>query len=849
MNSNGFIFPVPDDACAMLVSGGSVSRMSQPLSSLLESLPMDSGAVVAAMSVQEDGSSPVMLGDRVWLSSSTGAGENRLVILRSPSKLELDEWLENGQGDRPCMLTDASGQVFAATESANSLFSGFECSSLGDFLDRISMTAFLSAASRCLSGESPRDFSVLSRKGLATRISQVMSLKRTGVMNELIVVSFHSPSMAIRSFEQDAAKLSLKLFSAIPVPALRIDPKTKLLSMNSCAASLLSDGGTGPAARDSFLDLIAPEDRDRVIALHRNRDESVMKPFQFRTRVSMENGLTGRYEVTSLLMPDRQSFMLFMVPEKNLEGGGTEPMGVRIMPELLKILESTEDSDGHTRTILDFLRVGTGARGAAYISRSRRVSVGETSLPTGDPKLKTAREAFWSETENGFDLTVPVRQQHDQAMLRVSGIPSRRSDPLFSLVVALAPLLAEFLNSGHHLERILRLLNSIASFMSLIQGRERNTQALLGEMGSIVGADYLVLHTVSSREPVLKPLISWGTSSEQPALRIEIPSISSWAYTHSEICYVPDTAIDQRFSSVFPSSRSEMSIPLVADGKTMGTLTIGSTRRDAFAYPTGGFLESLGTALSLWLFRDSRGAKEDEGGGERQTENDIPGLEDLLLSLSYHMKAPLTALRGNADLVASGRLGELTPEQRESIDSISRSTVQLTEYTEGLLNFMKMELGHEGLETSWARPSDVVSSLLPLLAEKGADCDVSVSAELPEEPFTASFDRARLEQIISNLVDNAMKYNRPGGLAKIEVRMDSTNHWVLEVFNTGEGISPEDLPNVFDRFYVGGGRGREGGLGIGLTIVRSFVQQMGGTVSVRSREGTGSWFTVRFPVS
>ncbi|MFO8183865.1 MAG: ATP-binding protein [Candidatus Aegiribacteria sp.] len=849
MNSKGFNFPIPDDACAMLVSSSGVSRMSKPLSSLLDGLPMDSGAAVRAMSVQEDGSMPVMLGDRVWLSSSTGAGENRLVILKSPSKLELDEWLENSQGDRPCMLTDASGRVFAATESANSLFSGFDRSSLADILDRISMTAFLSAASRCLSGERPRDFSVLSRKGRASRISQVMSLKKTGVMNALIVVSFHSPSMAISSIEQDTTKLSLKLFSAIPVPALRVDLKTKVLSMNSCAASLLSGEGTGPAARESFLDMIAPEDRDRVIALHRNRDESVMRPFQFRTRVSMSNGLTGQYEVTSLLMPDRESFMLFLIPEKNLEGGKAEPMGVRIMPELLNTLETTDDPDGNTRTILDFLRVGTGARGAAYISRSRRVSVGETSLPTGDPKLKTAREPFWTESENGCDFTVPVRQQHDQAMLRVTGIPSRRSDPLFSLVVALAPLLADFLHSGHRLERILRLLNSIASFMTLIQGRERNTQALLGEIGSIVGADYLVLHNVSSREPVLKPLVSWGSSSEQQELRIEIPSIASWAYTHSEICYVPDTAVDQRFSSVFPSSRSEMSIPLVADGMTMGTLTIGCTRRDGFAYPTGGFLESLGAALSLWLFRESRGTREDDGEGERETGENIPGLEDLLLSLSYHMKAPLTALRGNADLMTSGRLGDLTPEQREAIDSIGSSTVQLTEYTEGLLNFMKMELGQEGLETSWARPSDVVSSLLPLLAEKGDDHDVSVSAELPEEPFTASFDRSRLEQIIYNLADNAMKYNRPGGLAKIEVRMDGTNHWILEVFNTGEGISPEDLPNVFDRFYVGGAGGREGGLGIGLTIVRSFVQQMGGTVSVRSREGTGSWFTVRFPVS
>ncbi|MBN2588054.1 MAG: GAF domain-containing sensor histidine kinase [Candidatus Fermentibacteraceae bacterium] len=844
-----FIFSVPDDAHALLVSSGSVNRMSRPLTSLLDSLPVDTDALLRALSNQEDGSFPLMLDDRIWISTSTSADEQRLVILKSPSKLELEEWLEISQGGKPSMLVDGSGRIFAVTESATRMFSGFQLATLSGFLDQISMTAFLSAASRCLAGQALKDFSVLTKKGQSTRKSQVISLKKTGVMNELIVLSFSSPSMAMRTLEQDASKFARSLFSVIPLPAVRIDEKTRVLAMNNYAAALLSTDGSGMTTDTRFLDWIIPEDRDRVAMLHRRKSDSLMAPIQFTAGIGIRDDIVRQFEITSLLMPDRESFMLFMVPERSLEDKDTEPVAGQVLGELLKILESAEDTEGHTRMILEFLRIGTGARGAAFVSRSRRVTVGEAVLPSGDMQIKTAREPIWTEDRSGHNVTIPVRQKHDQALVRITGIPSRRTDTLSRLVVALAPILSEYLQSGHHLENMIGLLHSITAFMGLIQGRERDAQVILGEIGAIVGADYSVIHTVSAREPVLKQMVSSGATTEPGALRIEIPSIASWVYTHTEICYVPDTAVDQRFSSIFPSSRSEMAVPLVLGGKTMGTLTIGCTRRDAFGYPIGSFLSTLGTTLSLWLFRESRGARDDENGQQKERIESIPGLEDLLLSISYNIKAPMTALRGYTDLLSSRKLGKLTAEQEESLQSMNMALADLTEYTDQMLNFMKIELRQDSLETAWARPSDVVSSLLPVLAEKGSNHGVSVSAELPPEPFTASFDRGRMEQIISNLASNGIQYNRPRGSVKIEVRMDGLNHWVLEVFNTGEGIPPEDLPNVFDRFFVGGSSAGAGGLGIGLTIVRSFTQQMGGTVNVRSRQGFGSWFTVRLPVS
>lgn len=846
MNSGMFSLTVPDDAYALLISNGSVSRISRSLNTFMDGLEMDRDMLVRTLSAQEDGALPVMLEGRVWISSATGTGVERLVILRSPSKLELEEWLEVTNGGKPGMLVDGSGRIFAVTEAANRLFAGFGLESMGDFLDQISMTAFLSAAAKCLSGQGARDFSVLTRKGKSSRRSQVMSLRKTGLMDRLMVVSFSSPSMAMLTYEQDGLKFAQSLFSVIPVAAVRLTDKLAVSAVNSYAAETLPALTEEPGK--SFIEMLAPDDRKRVASLHGKRTDHAA-PSHFMAGMTTADGSVRQFEFTSVPMPDMESFMLLMVPVRHLEGSDGAQGPGQVLGELLRILSDPESGEGHTRMILEFLRVGTGARGAAYVSRSRRITVGEATLPAGEPQVMKSREPVWHEDRSGHSVSIPLRSKQDQAFVKVAGIPSRRTDNLTKLTLSLAPLLAEYIQSDHQLDTVISLMNSISSFMSLIQGRERDVQVILAEIGAIVGADYLAIHTVGTREPVLVQLAASGTSTEPGPLRIEIPSIASWAYTHTETCYVPDTAVDQRFSSIFPSSRSEMAIPLVERGKTMGTLTVGCTRRDAFGYPVGSFLGTLGTALSLWLFREGQGVKDEENGHPAEKSDRPPDMEDLLLSLSHNVRSPITTLRVSTDLLDSQRLGKLNDEQRSTLLSMNEALTELTEYSERMLNFMKIELGQDSIETTWARPSDVVSSMLPIMAEKGDLRQVTVSAELPSEPFTASFDRARLEQIMSNLVNNAIQYNRPGGSVKIEVRMDGTSHWVLEVFNTGEGISAEDLPNVFDRFYSGLASTGSAGLGIGLTVVRSFVQQMGGTISVRSREGSGTWFTARFPIS
>lgn len=428
--NEAFCFSITNESSALLLNNNAVSRISKPLAYLLDRLPIGRDEVINALGAQEDGCLPILLGEQIWLSSTVSTGSERIVILKNPSKLELEEWLEVIQGGRPSILTDGSGRIFAMTESTNLLFAGYELSSLKDFLDQVSMTAYLSASSKCLSGHQVRDFSVLTKKGRKSRKSQVISLRKSGVMNELLVASFASPSMAMSTFEQNDSKFTRTMFSVVPVPAVKIDEKGTITAMNSHAVHLVSNVGSKDPIKTRFLDWIAEEDRDRVAKLHENRINTLVTPFQFRAGIYISKNVTQQFELTSLLMPERKLLLVFLVPVDKIEGSDTVPLMNQTINELMDILSEPNQDNSSARDILEFLRVGTGARGAVYASKSRRITVGEVALPAHEKQLKTRKTIFWTEDSLGYNVTILVKQKHDQAYVSITGISSRISDSL-----------------------------------------------------------------------------------------------------------------------------------------------------------------------------------------------------------------------------------------------------------------------------------------------------------------------------------------------------------------------------------------------------------------------------------
>ena len=215
---------------------------------------------------------------------------------------------------------------------------------------------------------------------------------------------------------------------------------------------------------------------------------------------------------------------------------------------------------------------------------------------------------------------------------------------------------------------------------------------------------------------------------------------------------------------------------------------------------------------------------------------------------SHELRTPLTVLQGELEAIA--QKGQHLPEDvRDTIGSALEETERLAKIVENLLAISRLEAGEarvQPVRLDFAELARTTADQMKLLAEEKR---ISLTSD-GSEPVEVEADPSRLKQVVVNLLDNAIKYTPEGGNVSISVtRRD--HRAILEVADTGLGISANDLPHIFDRFYrADKARSRQmGGTGLGLSIVRSICQAHGGQVTVNSAEGRGSRFRVELPLS
>jgi two-component system OmpR family sensor kinase len=207
---------------------------------------------------------------------------------------------------------------------------------------------------------------------------------------------------------------------------------------------------------------------------------------------------------------------------------------------------------------------------------------------------------------------------------------------------------------------------------------------------------------------------------------------------------------------------------------------------------------------------------------------------------SHELRTPLTVARGQLELI--GRLGD--PDADRSVRLALEELDRIGATVEELLLLARLD---EGLPL--AREAVEVELLLREAALRGmllGQGEITVDAP---EGLNAVADPDRLLQVVSNLIGNALRHGGPGVTVRLAARAGAAGEVVLDVADTGPGIPAADLPHVFDRFYRGSAarRGVPGGAGLGLAIVASLVEAMGGSVGVRSVPGQGTTFSIRLP--
>jgi heavy metal sensor kinase len=228
-------------------------------------------------------------------------------------------------------------------------------------------------------------------------------------------------------------------------------------------------------------------------------------------------------------------------------------------------------------------------------------------------------------------------------------------------------------------------------------------------------------------------------------------------------------------------------------------------------------------------------------------EETIQGSKQFVADASHELRTPLTVMRGELESLAQD--GQLKGETREALGSVLEEVDRLGEIVEGLLALSRLDAGEAHSE--WVR-FDLAALVggtaeqMNLLAE---DKKVNLTTAVATPVFVEG-DRARLKQVVVNLLDNAIKYTPAGGSVALSVRRDGPRA-LFEVSDTGAGIPADALAHVFRRFYrVDDARSREGGgAGLGLSIVKAICAAHGASVEVASVPGRGSTFRVTLPLA
>ncbi|MFO0746388.1 MAG: ATP-binding protein [Myxococcota bacterium] len=219
---------------------------------------------------------------------------------------------------------------------------------------------------------------------------------------------------------------------------------------------------------------------------------------------------------------------------------------------------------------------------------------------------------------------------------------------------------------------------------------------------------------------------------------------------------------------------------------------------------------------------------------------------DFVANISHELRTPVSVIRASAETLLDGALDDAA-HAREFVAAIERHASRMGEIITGLLDLARLEAGQQSLAKEAVNLHAAAQRALDLVDSQVRSKALRIVNDIPPT-VTAWADQKGVDQVVTNLVENAVKYTDPGG--EVVLAADLGRGWMrLTVADDGPGIAPEHRARVFERFYrVDKGRSREtGGTGLGLAIVKHLTLAMGGTVGVEGRDPRGSVFWVRLP--
>ena len=221
--------------------------------------------------------------------------------------------------------------------------------------------------------------------------------------------------------------------------------------------------------------------------------------------------------------------------------------------------------------------------------------------------------------------------------------------------------------------------------------------------------------------------------------------------------------------------------------------------------------------------------------------------QDFVANVSHELRTPVSTIRGYAETLLEGALEDKT-HAREFLRIIYDDAERLTKLINDLLDLSRVESGKMKLALEEGALEAVIDRVLAGMNKEAGKNSVTLKKDVSSRLAGIRIDEAAIAQVLLNLVENAVKYNKAGGSVTVGAR-ETPRSIEVSVSDTGIGIPQEDIPRIFERFYrVDKARSRDlGGTGLGLSIVKHIIQAHGGDITVESKVGSGSSFRFTLP--
>ncbi len=352
-------------------------------------------------------------------------------------------------------------------------------------------------------------------------------------------------------------------------------------------------------------------------------------------------------------------------------------------------------------------------------------------------------------------------------------------------------------------------------------------------------------------ELVVKAAVGVDAAYMNARMKLE-ETISGQVVQSSDLIYIRDTYSDPAFLFFDERVRSLLVVPLIVRDKAIGTLTIDSDQPYAFSESDMQLMTiaaaQVGVALqNARLFEKLETRAEELALAYEEIKESDRLKDELVQNVSHELRTPLTFVKGYVDLLMDGGLGLLTAEQQEYLQIVSDKTDEITRIIEDIITLQRIDA--ENLVLEPVAMAELLQTAVTNHRLVANDRGLSIVADIPAETAgMVMIDKSRMNQVLDNLIGNAMKFSPNGGTITVTMREQEDGVGVV-IADEGIGMTKEKYKRVFERFYQidGSARRRFGGTGIGLAIVKRIIDAHNGEIWVESKINEGSSFTIILP--